>query len=57
MKNKDFEKSLRDLDIASEALLKIEEVTTRLLSAAEAIAQLQALKDALEEAQNKPGAI
>lgn len=57
MKNKELEKRMEELRTAKEALITIEELTERLCSAAEAIKQLQALKDELEAAQNKPGAV
>ena len=44
MTNKDFNQRMEELDTASQALTKIEEVTAKLLSAAEAIAELKALK-------------
>ena len=53
MKKKEFNKNMSELNQAAEALLKIEEVVSKLESAAEAIAQLQAMRDALIEAQNK----
>ena len=51
---KELKKNTEDLKAVNEALKTVEEVTARLISAAEAIAKLKELNEQLKD---KPGAV